>query len=107
MNYFWPVDPGITFFDVWSISHLGFWVVVGSSAWALRLDKYVTLIVCLLVAYGWEAFERFAETRWPHIWLSPESFINSTISDPLMCVVGFLGIWFLLDRSKSKWQQRS
>jgi hypothetical protein len=35
-NWFWPVRTGITFFDVWTIFHLAFWVFMGSNFWVQR-----------------------------------------------------------------------
>ena len=100
MYFFWPPTRGITFFDVWSLPHFGFWIVVGSTFWVFRakLGKLWPFLTCLSLAIAWELFEKYAEYRWPEQWLSPESWVNSWLSDPFTCVVGFLGIWYLLDR---------
>jgi hypothetical protein len=75
--------------------------MVGSIFWAAR-TSIISLWFCILAAFLWEIFEKFAEKNWTHIWLDPESWYNSWISDPLTCVVGFLGIWWLLDHRKRK-----
>ena len=101
MSWLWPIVTGQTFFDVWSLPHLGFWVVIGSTCWALlNKHKWKSFWISLAIAYIWEIFEMFAETQWPDTWQDPESFINSLISDPLTCVVGFFGIWLLLNHRK-------
>jgi hypothetical protein len=89
---------GYSFFDVWTLPHLAFWVFMGSSLWGLKVNKWVALFSCLLFAFGWEVFEELVAFRlWPDRWLDPESWWNSWISDPLTCVIGVLGIWYLLD----------
>jgi len=88
---------GYALFDVWSIVHFCFWVFIGSNTWAIRADRNIAMGVCLGLAFVWEIFEKFAEKKWPNLWLTPESFWNSWISDPLTCVVGLLFIWHALD----------
>jgi len=97
MTWLWPIHTGKTFFDVWCIFHLAFWLFVGSVLWARRTSRPFALGWCLAFAYAWEASERFFERWWPQTWLNPESFINSVASDPLMCVLGLLGAWYALD----------
>jgi hypothetical protein len=82
---------------------------MGSNIWAAsnRRDRrwrarLIGLSVSMVVAFAWEAFERFAEPRWPDIWLTPESILNSYVSDPLTCLLGVLGIFWLLDRGAGK-----
>jgi hypothetical protein len=104
MNWLWPIVTGVTFIDVWTLPHLGFWVVVGSTCWAFKLEKYWSFGISLVAAFAWEGFEKVAETRWPERWQDPESFINSAISDPLTCVIGFWGIWWLLNRRRRRGQ---
>ena len=98
MNWFWPIRTGRTFFDVWTIFHLSFWLFFGSCSWAARhyIDKPHALLIGLTMAYGWEIFERYAERKWPNIWLNPESPLNSYVSDPLTCLVGILFAWWAL-----------
>jgi hypothetical protein len=93
---------GITFLDVWTLPHLGFWIMTGSTIWALRVNKWWGFISCMTIAMAWELFEKVAEHRWPERWQDPESWINSWISDPLTCVVGYFGIWWLLDHRKRR-----
>jgi hypothetical protein len=94
----WLIGPtGRAFFDVWSIAHFAFWVFIGSALWGLRVPRLYMLLACLAVAYAWEVFERFAEPRWPQLWLNPESWRNSWLSDPLMCILGLLFMWHALD----------
>lgn len=100
MEWFWPIRTGITFFDVWFIVHLSFWVFVGSNIWAIKANRFKSLMWCLVLALLWEVFEKFAEKKWPNLWLNPESFVNSWISDPLTVLIGVLGICYLLDRKK-------
>jgi len=90
---------GYSFLDVWTLPHLGFWVFIGSSLWALGANRWWALLGCMVAAYGWEAFEHFiAFKRWPDRWKKPESWWNSLISDPLTTVTGVLGIYWLLDK---------
>lgn len=102
MSWLWPIVTGLTFFDVWTLAHLGFWVFVGSTLWALELNKRFSFVSCMLVAFGWEVFEKIAEYAWTSVWRDPESWYNSWLSDPLMCVVGFLGIWWMLDHRRKR-----
>jgi hypothetical protein len=100
LNWFWPVRTGQTFLDVWSIFHLVFWIFFGHCIWVVfdgKFDRPRAVLVCMVTAYLWEVFERYAEPRWPHLWKTPESFLNSYISDPLTCLVGILFAWYALD----------
>ena len=93
---------GYAFFDVWALVHLAFWVFVGSTLWALKTNRWAASLSCWAVSYGWEIFEHFMAPRYPEIWKDPESWYNSWVSDPLMCVIGVLGIWWLLDHRPRK-----
>lgn len=88
--WFWPVRTGITLFDYWTIAHFSFWWVIGSTLVAFRVDRALALAGCMVVAYAWEVFEHFAEAKWPQVWLTPESWVNSLVADPLMCLVAIL-----------------
>lgn len=92
MNWFIG-NAGYAFFDYWTIMHLSFWLVTGSTIAAVKLNRAIFAILCMSSALMWEVFERFAETKWPEIWLSPESWWNAWLSDPLTVVVG-LGVAF-------------
>lgn len=89
---------GRSFLDAWTIPHLGFWVFIGSTLWAVRVHRAVAVVYCLILALAWEGFEKYAEVRWPDRWLNPESWLNSWVSDPLTCVVGVVGMFLLLDK---------
>ena len=95
---------GYSFFDVWAIVHLSFWIFIGSNLWAFRLkiNKWWALGVSVVVAYAWEVFEHFMAPKHPDIWLDPESWWNAFLSDPLMCIVGILGICWLLEHRPRK-----
>ena len=86
-------NAGYAFFDYWFIIHLSFWLVMGSSIAALKLNRSIFSILSMSGALAWEVFEKFAEKQWPQFWLSPESWWNSWLSDPLTVVLG-LGIAF-------------
>jgi len=101
MNWLLPVT-GYSFFDVWTLAHLAFWVFVGSSLWALKSNRWVALISCWAASYAWEIFEHFMAPQFPSIWKDPESWWNAWLSDPLTCVVGILSIWWLLDNRRRK-----
>ena len=102
MNWFIGTT-GHSFFDVWSIAHLAFWVFVGSTLWALHVRCSIALVCGLMVAYAWELFEHIMAPLHPEIWRDPESWWNAWLSDPLMCVVGVFGIWWALDHRKRKY----
>jgi hypothetical protein len=89
---------GVSFLDVWTVPHLGFWVFIGSTLWALRVSQVVAVLACVGVAFAWEVFERVAEKAWPKLWLSPESWWNAWLSDPLTAVIGVLGMYLMLNR---------
>lgn len=88
---------GYSFLDIWTFPHLGFWIFIGSGLWALKVYRTVALAYCIIAAFGWELFEKFAEYKWPDIWLNPESWWNSLLSDPLTCLIGILGMYVALD----------
>jgi hypothetical protein len=79
----------VSFLDYWTISHVAFWLVVGSTLAASKARRVRGLLVCLLVAVAWEVFEVGAERWWPHAWESPESLLNK-FSDLLTVP---LGLW--------------
>jgi len=97
MNWFFPIRTGKTFFDVWTIVHVCFWVYFGSLTWSLRLGRWKAMFLCISLALVWEVFERIMEPRRPDLWLTPESWLNAWVSDPITCVVGVLFIWYALD----------
>jgi len=97
MKWFFGGRTGYAFLDVWSIAHFAFWVYVGSATWSFKFSRPVSMGICLFFAFAWEVFERFAEKKWPYMWRSPESWWNAWLSDPLMCVLGLLFMWYALD----------
>lgn len=99
MEWLWPIRTGKTLIDVWTIFHLAFWVFMGSNFWAVQryIDRPRAMLAGLCGAYLWELFERYAERKWPNVWLTPESLVNSYVSDPLTCVLGMLFAWYALD----------
>ena len=90
MRCFWPIVTGKTFFDTSSIIHFSFWIFAGSCLAYAKKPISRAMVIMAVLAYGWEIFERFAEKKWPQIWLHPESWYNAWLSDPL---TGVLGIW--------------
>lgn len=96
MNWF-VGRAGYALFDVWSIVHFCFWVFVGSNTWALKIPRWPTVLACMCLALLWEVFERHAEEKWPELWLTPESWWNAWVSDPLTCVLGLTFVWYALD----------
>ena len=100
MSWLLPIT-GYSFFDVWTMAHLGFWIFVGSTMWGLKVNRWVALASCLLIALGWEFFEAFVAFRiWPQHWLDPESWWNAWVSDPLTCLVGVWGMYWALDHRR-------
>jgi len=85
---------GYAFFDYWSMAHVSFWFVIGSTIAAAKLNRMIFGMLCMSIALMWEVFEKFAEKKWPEVWMSPESWWNSWLSDPLTVVVG-LGVAFI------------
>lgn len=97
MDWLYPIRTGRTFLDVWTIVHVCFWVYFGSLTWSFQLNRWFSMGLCLALAFAWEVFERIMEPKKPEIWLTPESWLNAWVSDPLTCVVGVLFIWYALD----------
>lgn len=93
---------GYSFVDYWTLSHLAFWFVVGSTLAAIKIDRGLAMLCCLAGAFSWEVFERFAERLWPTVWLSPESLWNAFASDMLTCVVALLVSWWGFDKWRPK-----
>lgn len=103
IKYLWPIKTGETFFDVWSIPHITFWIFIGSALWPfLRLlpwaERAWYVAACLVVALAWEVFEHYMVPLRPDMWLHGESFVNSWVSDPLTCVVGVVWMMWMLDK---------
>ena len=88
---------GQSLIDIWTLVHLCFWIVVGSTLWAFKAPKLKSVVVCWLISLAWEVFEVFAFKLWPDKWQDPESWYNSFISDPLTSIIGVLLIWWALD----------
>jgi len=93
---------GYSFFDWWALVHACFWVFVGSTLWAVKHNRYLGFFSCLACSYLWEWLEAVLAPRYPEVWRDSESWWNSWLSDPLMCCLGVLGIWWALDHRKSK-----
>ena len=97
MDWLWPIRTGKTFFDVPSAIHFAFWFFAGSGVYYLRLNRYWAMVGCLAVAYAWEVAERQCEKHFPTVFQHPESFLNAWVSDPFMCILGLLAVWYALD----------
>jgi hypothetical protein len=82
MSWIWG-HTGKSLFDYWFLAHIAFWFFVGSSLAAAKLNRAIAFAVCVGLAFWWEVFEKGAEKWWPHIWQSPESWLNSWVSDML------------------------
>jgi len=93
----YPVVTGQTFFDVPTAIHFAFWFFAGSGVYYLRLNRWWSMLGCLVVAYAWEVVERQLEKALPNVFQHPENFLNGWVSDPLMCVFGLLAVWYALD----------
>ena len=93
---------GYSFFDVWSVVHFCAWVFFGSCFWGTLHTKPngygISLGICFALSLVWEVIEGRLAPRYPQFWLNPESWWNSWISDPLMCVLGVSLVWLLLSR---------
>ena len=100
MSWLWG-KTGYSFFDVWSIVHFAVWIFVGSVVYSIKYSPTGLMAGCLAAAYSWEVFERYAEKRWPNLWLNPESWWNSLLSDPLMCGLGVAFVWYALSHWRS------
>lgn len=90
MRHFWPIVTGKTFLDTATVIHISFWIFFGSCFAYKRTPIHKAMVISLFIALAWEVFERFAEKKWPDLWLHPESWINAWVSDPL---TAFLGVW--------------
>jgi hypothetical protein len=93
MSWLWPIRTGQTFFDVWTVCHLCFWVIFGFNAWAVCLkrklspSKWLILLVAFALSFVWEGFEGgYLES---HGWVMfQEVWFNRWVSDPLMALAG-------------------
>ena len=96
MGWLWKIQTGKSFFDVPSIFHLAFWIFAGSCFAYAKMNMLKAMVYMAIIAYGWEIFERYAEKKWPTIWLHPEGWLNAWVSDPLMGVLGlFIAYWLI------------
>lgn len=99
MEWFWPIRTGQTFLDGPAVVHLAFWVFLGSCFFYAKMRLWKAMLPTAVLAFTWELFERFAEKKWPTVWLHPEGWLNSYVSDPLMGVVGVACVYALLRKS--------
>jgi hypothetical protein len=97
VKHLWPIVTGRTIIDVWTIVHVSFWIYAGSIGWSNKVKLWHMIIIGFALSLVWEAFEKFAEKKWPHLWLNPESFVNSWISDPLTSTIGICFIYYALN----------
>jgi hypothetical protein len=89
---------GRSFFDVWTIVHVAFWLVFGANARAMGASRWLSLLIMFVGAAVWEVAERFGEKTWPNVWLHREVWYNSWISDIFFAgVIGVLIGWWLVD----------
>ena len=77
MGWLWPIATGKSFFDTSSVIHFAFWIFLGSCFAYGKLSIPKAMVIMGVIAYAWEGFERFAEKKWPTIWLHPESWYNA------------------------------
>ncbi len=89
---------GYSLLDVSTIVHFCFWVVMGSNVYYLKLPRGKALLGMLALAALWELFERYAEKKWPDIWLHQESWWNAWVSDMVTVPLGCYFVWALFDR---------
>lgn len=85
----WFGKRGIAFFDVWTVIHLAFWLVVGA-VFVMVGAAHAWWIWPLVIggAYVWEIFETLLEHFVPERVLTFEGKMNRWVSDPLMAIVG-------------------
>lgn len=96
MKWLWPIVTGKTFFDSSTIIHLCAWIFIGSGCAYAGWPLWLGMLICMMVAIGWEFFEIHAELWWPDTWQHPESWHNRWVSDPLMCILGVaLAYWLV------------
>lgn len=100
MSWFWG-ETGYSLLDYWTLAHLAFWFFIGNSIAGARMSRWKSYIVCLVLALCWEVFEKFAEKKWPDVWQSPESWMNSFGSDLLTVGCALVAFW-----GYDKWRTR-
>lgn len=92
MEWLWPIKTGRTFFDVWSVVHFAFWLVVGANVETFhqlgKLGLGLGLLLGMTHAFFWEVIERYIEIKYPVVVKFHEAWWNRWISDPLMCLLG-------------------
>jgi len=80
---------GEAFFDAWTIVHIAFWFVIGANMEHLGVSHWIRWPAALAGAYVWEVVEQWLEAHAPFD-VTPESWQNRWISDPLMALIGTL-----------------
>ena len=76
--------------DLWSIVHLAFFMVLGSTVEALSPTHWwVHAIYGIGLSYGWETCEFFLQRKFPDKWSNRiEHALNSWLTDPLFNLAG-------------------
>lgn len=91
---------GRSLLDIWSVVHFCFWVFIGSSIHPFvgpKFPGWMALGICVVLSFVWEIVERFPESTQKSLWMHPESWVNAFISDPAMCVLGVVFIFYAMD----------
>lgn len=93
--WLWPIHTGRTFFDLWSIEHVAWWIFFASNLDALwwKGRNWMAITFFLVVAIGWEVFEcYYLEPR--AVYADTEVWFNRWVSDLVMDTIGFMiGLW--------------
>ena len=81
-------ERGKSVFDVWTVVHLAFWLVIGANMEALRIPHLWRWPLILVGAFAWEFFEQWLETAKPDWIRHAEGPWNRWVSDPAMGIIG-------------------
>ena len=77
--------------DWWIIPHMAFFIFVASAVQAKWEPKWwVHVIVCTVLAFGWEIPEHFLQRAYPETWVLIEHPLNAWVVDPLSDGLGWL-----------------
>jgi len=82
MEWLWPIKTGRTFFDIWTIEHIAWWIFFSANLEVLwwKGRTWIGILFWLGLSISWEAIERIYFE--PHgLVKHPEVWFNSWVSD--------------------------
>mgnify|MGYP006169521859 CR=1 FL=1 len=89
MKYFNDFYWERAYFDMWTIPHIFFGVILGALAYKLGLKFKTGMWITIILAILWEIFELII------VW---EEAVSNRVTDILVAVIGYYIVWKILEK---------